>query len=282
MATSRAPYRPETRTQLLIELARAFGGAVIFALPMLMTMEMWQLGYSMDPLRLALLLLLGVPLLVGLSYYGGLRPNRRFPDVLADALVTMLIAAVAATVVLAVLGIAGEGTSLREFAGMVALQVVPGAIGATLARSQLSDEDEPQDDDPGFSPPDYLAELFIMAAGALFLGLNVAPTEEVVTIAFRMGPWHQLGLIAFSLATMHAFVYGVGFSGTEATYEDEHPLGTFMRFTVVGYALVLAMSLYILWTFGRIDGLSLHQVSATAIVLAFPGAIGAATARLIL
>lgn len=270
--------RPEPRERLLVELARAFGGAVIFALPMLMTMEMWQLGHSMDPLRLALLLLASVPLLIGLSHYGGLRPSRRFRDNVADALVTILVAVLAAVAVLAVLGLADAGMSVRELVGMVAMQVVPGAIGAALARSQLGGDGE----EPDFDPPDYAGELFIMAAGALFLGLNVAPTEEVVLLAVRMSPWDQIGLAAVSLAVMHAFVYALGFAGTEEPMEGEHPVATFARFTLVGYVLVLAMCLYILWTFGRLDGLSPPQVTATAVVLAFPGAIGAAAARLIL
>lgn len=270
--------RAEPREHLLVELARASGGAVIFALPMLMTMEMWQLGHAMDPLRLALLLLLAVPLLVGLSHYGGLRPTRRFVDDLADALVTILVAVLAAVVVLAMLGLAEAGMSVRELVGMVAMQVVPGAIGAALARSQLGGDGEELD----YDPPDYAGELFIMAAGALFLGLNVAPTEEIVLLAVRMTAWDQLGLAAVSLAMMHAFVYAMGFAGTEEPLAGEHPVATFVRFTLVGYVLVLAMSLYILWTFGRLDGLPPHQVSATVIVLAFPGAIGAAAARLIL
>ena len=48
-------------------LARAVGGAVIFAIPLLMTMEMWALGFTLEPLRLALFLALGLPLLVGLA-----------------------------------------------------------------------------------------------------------------------------------------------------------------------------------------------------------------------
>jgi uncharacterized membrane protein len=55
----------------------------------------------------------------------------------------------------------------------------------------------------------------------------------------------------------------------------------FLRYTVVGYAICLAISAYILWTFGRYAGLSYEMVTVT-IVLAFPAAIGAAVARLIL
>src|SRR3546814_18069454 len=106
-----------------------------------------------------------------------------------------------------------------------------------------------------------------MGVGALFLALNVAPTEEVVLLAVRMDAWDQLGLVAVSLATMHAFVYALGFAGTEVPMEGEHPVSTFMRFTLVGYILVLAMSLSILWTFGRLDGLSPQAVSAAVVVL---------------
>ncbi len=56
-------------------LVRAFGGAILFSFPMLMTMEMWWLGFYMDPLRLALFILLAIPLLVGLSYYAGFEPT---------------------------------------------------------------------------------------------------------------------------------------------------------------------------------------------------------------
>src|SRR3546814_6125777 len=110
--------------------------------------------------------------------------------------------------------------AVRVLVGMVALQVVPAAIGAALARSQLGGGDG---EEPDYDPPDYPGELFIMGVGALFLALNVAPTEEVVLLAVRMDAWDQLGMVAVSLATMHAFVYALGFAGTEVPMEGEHP-----------------------------------------------------------
>ena len=56
----------------------------------------------------------------------------------------------------------------------------------------------------------------------------------------------------------------------------------FLRFSVVGYALVLLTSLYILWTFGRTDETAFGPILMATIVLALPGALGAAAARLIL
>jgi len=50
----------------------------------------------------------------------------------------------------------------------------------------------------------------------------------------------------------------------------------------VGYAIVALVNLYLLWTFGRVSDVSTEQVIGTVVVLSFPGAIGAAAARLIL
>lgn len=58
-------------SQLPTALGRAFGGALIFILPMLMTMEMWWLGFYMERHRLALLLLVNIPLLVLLARHIG-------------------------------------------------------------------------------------------------------------------------------------------------------------------------------------------------------------------
>lgn len=43
-------------------ICRAAGGAVIFALPLLMTMEMWWLGFTIDRMKLLLLVLLLLPI----------------------------------------------------------------------------------------------------------------------------------------------------------------------------------------------------------------------------
>jgi hypothetical protein len=37
-------------------LARGFGGSILFALPLLMTMEMWWLGFYLGPMRILLLM----------------------------------------------------------------------------------------------------------------------------------------------------------------------------------------------------------------------------------
>ena len=128
----------------------------------------------------------------------------------------------------------------------------------------------------------YWGELFIMMVGALFLAFNLAPTEEMVLIAYMMSDWHILGLILFTLIVMHAFVYALEFKGQASIPEGTPFWSVFLRFTVVGYTIALLISLFILWMFGRLDGQSLNQILTAVIVLGFPAAIGAAAARLIL
>lgn len=71
MNTSQPTARAEADRKLFIGLARAFGGAIFFSLPLFMTMAMWHLGYYMDRGRLALFVVIMLPLLVVLDRYSG-------------------------------------------------------------------------------------------------------------------------------------------------------------------------------------------------------------------
>lgn len=186
----------------------------------------------------------------------------------------------AIVIFLAVFGVITWDMPARDFVGSVAIQSVPASIGALLARSLLGEAKE--DDNAERQGSSYSREIFLMCVGALILGLNVAPTEEMVVIAYKMTPWQGLALVVLSITLMHAFVYAVEFKGSEERPEGAPWWSIFLRYTVVGYALVVLMSIYVLWTFGRTDNLGLLQALMPIIVLSFPAAIGAAAARLII
>ena len=196
---------------------------------------------------------------------------------------------IASAAFLVLLGVITVDMPLDQWIGMVAVQAVPASIGAMLGRSQLSmSEDDDDDDDenedereqrPGTS---YAIELFMMGVGALFLSLNLAPTEEMIVLAYKMTAWHALALALSSILLMHGFVYALAFRGGHSLQADEPRWHAFIRFTLPGYAVALAVSLYALWTFERLDGMASFEALLVVIVLAFPAAIGAAAARLIL
>ncbi|MBM6595989.1 TIGR02587 family membrane protein [Microvirga pudoricolor] len=280
--TTRA--HPSEDRQFLVGLARAFAGALLFGLPMLMTMEMWWIGFYANPWKLALLLLLMVPLLTGLSYVGGFESTETLRDDAVDAFVAIAVATIMAVVILLIFGVIGPDMSSREILGKVLLQTFAGSVGAVLAEGQMAGAGDEEDTRQSRRrrEPSYGQELFLMVAGALFLALNVAPTEEIVLVSYMMGPWQQLGLLVLSLLIMHAFVYSVEFAGKPRHHPDATFLSLFFRFTIVGYAIVLLVSLYLLWTFDRTLGMGPEALLSACIVLGFPGAIGAAAARLIL
>jgi putative integral membrane protein (TIGR02587 family) len=263
-----------------IGVARAFGGALIFSLPILMTMEMWWLGFYMHESRLALLLIVTIPLLIGLSHYMGFEDTFGFKDDALDAFVALAVGFVAGAATLSLFSVIGSNMSAQEIIGKISIQAVPGSIGAMFAQSELGGKDRKKEQKRRHAG--YGGEIFIMAAGALFLAFNVAPTEEMLLIAHQMSVWHSIALALVSLLVMHAFVYALEFHGTASIPPETRFWSVFLRYTIVGYAVALLMSLYILWTFGRTDGLAFTQTVSILVVLGFPSAVGVAAARLIL
>ena len=255
-------------------LARAAAGALIFGLPLLMTMEMWAFGAHIGRLRLALFLAVIGLVVFGLSRFAGFRDATTLADDALDALAALLVAFLVSAAALFAFGVVTVEHSLRELVGVVAIQAAPASIGAILANKQLrpTEEGAPPEDRAG-----YLGQLFLMTSGALFFAFNVAPTEEMILIGYKMTPWHAAVLIVVSVVVLHALVFTVGFAGQE---KHERQLGAFLHFTLAGYGLALLVSLYILWTFGRLDD-GLSDTIRSVVVLGFPAAIGAAVARLV-
>ena len=274
--TASALIDPARERAYAKDLARGFGGALIFGFPLLMTMEMWRFGLYLDRPRLAVFIGLSLPLLYGLAKYAGFSRHRGLRHDLLDAFGALAVGFVTSGVLLALFGVLTPDATADEIAGKLALQAMPAAVGALLARRQLAGaggKDDGDEDDAS-----YFGEVFLMAAGALFLAFNVAPTEEMILIAYKMSPWHTLALAVLSIALLHAFVYSVGFAGQEA---HDRPWVAFAHYTLVGYGVALVVSLYVLWTFGRTDGQAVAELVSTTVVLAFPAALGAAAARLL-
>ena len=263
----------------LIGLCRAAGGAIIFGLPLLMTMEMWWLGFTIDRTKLLLLILLLMLVLAALSFHAGFEPTFDWRDDVLDAFVAYGVGFGASVLMLLLLGLITMDTAVSDAIGKITVQAVPASFGAMLGRTLLGGERVDADHRRADT---YGGELFLMAAGALFLSFSIAPTEEITHISTTLSTWGITLLAIVSLVQMHVFVYAVEFHGQHSRPGHATVAGEFVRLTVVGYAMVLVISAYVLWTFGRTDGLAwLESVRAT-VVLGFPASIGAAAARLIL
>ena len=280
MTASSAPRMNEIEKGFLVSLGRAAGGSIVFALPVLMTMEMWSLGASMDRPRLALLLVAIVPLLVGLSHYIGFEETETWVDDLRDAFVAIAVGFVTSAIVLSLFGLIGPHLSFDEVLGAIVIQTVPASFGAVIAQGQLGQTDD--GDEGRNKQAGYGGSLLFVASGAVFLSFNIAPTEEIDFISASMTPWHAIALVLVSAAMMHAIVYSVGFEGQSATRPDDYSFwSVFLRNSLPGYAIALLVSAAMLWIFGRLDDLGASAALRLVIVLGFPAAMGAAFARLI-
>lgn len=271
--------------KFFVGVARAFGGAVFFSLPLLMTMEMWWLGFHMDRNRLALFMVVMIPVLVGLDHYSGFEETTTWAEDVLDGMIGYGVGFIAAGAILTLLNVIDPSLPAGEVIGKICLQAVPAAFGAVLAASQFAHQEEDEGagrDEDRREPTRYAAQLFFMGAGAVFLAFNVAPTEEVVLLAAMATPWHGAALAIASMMMMHGFVYGAMFRGRPSVPEGTPGWSLFLRFTVVGYALALLISAYVLWTFGRFQEGAFATWTVQIIVLAFPASIGAAAARLVL
>ena len=222
---------------------------------------------------------LNIPLLILLAHRIGFEETFTWREAVRDAIIAYGIGIVTSVVVLTALGLLRGGMPASELVGKVALQSVPASIGAMLGRSQLGHDDREDDDAKETS---YHGELLMMAAGALFLSLNIAPTDEMMVLSYRMTIWHALAITVLSIALMHGFVYAVSFIGGHELSPQTPWWHAFVRFTLPGYVIAFSISFFTLWIFERLGDSSAVEIVLSVIVLAFPASLGAAAARLIL
>lgn len=278
--------KAESKTNLryAANLARAFGGALVFSVPALMTMEMWWLGFYQNGFRLALFVALAIPLLTGLSYFEGFEDTASVKDDILDTFAALTVGFIAAALMLLLFGVISTAMSADEIIGKIAIQTVVAALGAMFAESLLGmgDSEGEKHSQEKLRGASYFGQIFLMIVGAILLSMTLAATEEMILIAYQMTEWHTVALVLVTLAITHGFVFAVKHHRGEVVHSHESFLSFFARYTIVSYAVALLISAYILWTFGRMDGTGAEEIVKATIVLGFPASLGASASRLIL
>lgn len=285
----------------LVEVIRAVSGGLLFGVPLLYTMEIWWLGEHTEAVQMLLILLLLGVILVLLNFTAGLRTTRdvRLRDAVADAIEALAIGLVVTAVVLVMLREITIGSPLSSTLGKVVNESVPFCLGIGVARFLLSGDPGVSDDDDGDGDEEAdgdstgeavsqtrplnasLADLGAAILGAIFIGLSIAPTDEIPMLASAMGPLWLVVVIAASLATSYAIVFVAGFTRQDQRTEQE---GLFQRpavETMVSYVAALVVAALLLWLFQR-DLSPASNLVDRIVVLGFPAAIGGAAGRLAL
>lgn len=267
-------------------LARAFGGAILFGMPLLFTMEMWWLGEFQPRPHMVGFVLVAFLANMALARMSGFR---REEETLAND-AAQAVEALAAGVVLSLAGLLAlgridTGTSLEALFGMIAIQVIPLSLGATVANlvfdPRLGRAGTGSDDDD--SPrQELLKDVAATFAGALFLGFAIAPTEEIPMLAASLNGWNMLAIVAFSLLAAYLIVFASGF---DPAHRERQVGGLFqgpVSETTLSYVVSLAAAAAMLYGFGQVgSGDPLHSILVQTLVLSVPASIGGAAGRVV-
>lgn len=279
-------------TQSLKEYARGIAGGLLFSFPLLYTMEVWWSGFIATSLDLIVLIVVTYLLLLGYNRYAGMRPDVSWRSVFVDSVEEMGIGFSLSFLMLLMLGrIDFEGMSLEEIMGKVSIEAMAVSIGVSVGTAQLGigRESDPQRPDEGYDNPEEdeirpegtKANVVLSICGAILVGGNVAPTEEVLLIAVEATPVHVLFMSLLSLALSVVVVYFSDFKGTPVRLSGV--LAYDVAFDAcLSYSVSLAASAFVLWFFGRFDNVSFWIAFSQCITLGVIATLGASAGRLLI
>jgi putative integral membrane protein (TIGR02587 family) len=275
------PRRAPTTTESLREYARGVGGGFLFSVPLLYTMEVWWAGFTVSPLRLLAGMAAVWVLLCAYNAYAGIRYDSGPAEIAIDSVEELGIGLVLAAVVLLLMGRIDLATAPSEIIGKVVVEGLFVAIGVSVGTAQLSSDDEEHSGSPHAERHTLLTEVALALCGAVLIGANVAPTEEIVVLGAEMTLWQLLGLMGASMVLALMLMFFSQFRGS-ARFAETRGVVALAQGTFVTYGSALAASVAMLAFFGRFAGQSLLMVTAQAVVLALPATLGAAAGRLLL
>ena len=286
-----APARDDPWRREAEDLLRALAGGFLIGIPLLYTMETWWIGETISPLRALLFLAVAYALNLGFVSWAGFRRREHGSHhPFGDALEATALAIVAAAITLLLLHQIQADHPLGVVVGRLAVNAVPISLGVSIANHVLAAASRtgPAEGEAPVATPEpdsglraTLLDLGAAFAGALFVSLNIAPTEEVPMLATEVPTLSLPAIVLFSLLLTYAIVFVADFAGQERRVAS---VGLFQRpvtETVAAYLVSLATCAAILWLFRQIDpGTDPFVAYAQVLILGLPASIGAAAGRL--
>lgn len=262
--------------------ARAFAGAALFGMPLVFTMEMWWIGKSLPISYVLALLALGVVTNVGLAHVAGFRKDNSFSMSLDQAIDAMAVGLLLAICMLLSLNQLRLTDGIEQSIGTIILLALPLGIGASTAREIFANrtDDGTDTNGNGLSAGQHLVSYIgATAIGGVFIGLSIAPTDEVTMIAAGLTAWHLFLIIALSLILTYLIVFASGFS----RYRRRGAIHVSLAETLLSFIVSLMVALLLLAILERITmGDPMHEIIRQSIVLALPVSIGGAAGRLVI
>lgn len=284
---------------LLENRLRSLCGAFLFGVPLIFTMEIWQLGRSVSVARVLGFLAIAFVIDVGLNYASGFRRGGGWGQYVKDAVETLAMGVLVGAGTLWLLGIDRLVASPEIFLRQVLMLALPISMGASLARTLLGEKGH--DEAPkrrharnpwlaGTRPPaptesPWAADakdLGVTVAGGVFLAYSIAPTAEVLVLAMhaRWPTW--LGAMALSLGLSYVMIFHANFIGQSRRQSAPGLIQSRWGETFVAYAVSLVVAGCLIWFFGYdVGAASWGEKLAMAVMLGLPTSVGGAAGRLI-
>src|SRR5690554_465744 len=272
----------------LKEYGRCIIGGLLFSLPMLYTMELWWAGFLSSPSRLLIYLLVGIFLLMVYNHYVGLRNDGSLFEGFMESLEEMGLGILLTVLILYITGRISPGMSLSEISGKIIVEAVTVAIGISVGKSQLggskddNDDENPKDKKHKNSHYHLIRSINLALCGSILVASNVAPTEEIIQIALESGIFKVLIVSLLSFAMGGAILYHINFKGAKEWVMEPDSNWDVLAGTIIMYSVALVSSTFMLWFFGRFEGLPLSGIIAQIVVLGFPATLGASAGRLLI
>ncbi len=278
------------------DLIRGVSGGFLFGIPLLYTMEVWWIGSSVEPLRLLIAIALTFAIIFLLNQTSGFRGTSdvRFNDAAIDSIEALALGLFCTTCVLVLLQEINLTTPLGEALGKLIYESVPFALGVSLANQLLNDapdEDTPDKDrKPKANKKESKQERKMNSAfadigatfiGAMIIGFNIAPTDEVVMLSAATSEFWLIGLVVASLLISYAIVFAANFSNQKKRRQQEGIFQDPFSETAIAYLASLVAAAFMLWFFNK---LTFNEPWSTwvsySIVLGLPTTVGGAAGRL--
>ena len=286
--TQQSPFRTELR-----HLMHELGGAFLFGMPFLYTMEIWWRGNTAGPPRMLAALALTFIALVVLERAATARSGRSVPwsRVLIEATEALAIGLVAAAAGLFLIGFLELDSGLHATIGRLCLEGLPFSLGVGLADFLLGEKENGHDKSSEGQSVEHkkngdMRDRVIVRAGATALGatviaLTLASTEEIPIIATRLGYPNVLGIVAASLVISYIIVFASNFVATEARREHLGGFNAPLVETTISYMISLVMAGGMLWLYQQISLTDSPDLWASyVVVLGLPASVGGAAGRL--
>ena len=270
------------------DIIRGASGGFLFGIPLLYTMEVWWIGSSAHMIRLLLALLLTFVIVFMLNRTAGFRQTSDIYaiDAAIDSVEALAIGLVCAGSMLILIQEITLQTPLNEAIGKVIYVSTPFTLGVALANQFLSgQEDEAQKNDDSESNQATFNATFSdigsTLIGTVIIALNIAPTDEIPTIAATTDGLWLLAVMAASLLVSYAIVFAAGFTNQQKRQQQEGIFQNPYSETLISYLVSLVAACMMLVFFDKLHWQDpWHLWLSYSIVLGLPATIGGAAGRL--